>query len=91
MRHPKSIAARATAEFPGAEFERVLRRGSRPLATMPQPLCVAFGSKRVRVRAHRPFQGFRAMAIIHRMCAPQRSERYATLAEALNDLAICEI
>src|SRR5262245_44123282 len=31
-----------------------------------------------------------ATEIIARMCAPQRSERYATLAEALEDLAICE-
>jgi serine/threonine protein kinase len=31
-----------------------------------------------------------ASEIIGRMCAPQRSERYATLAEALEDLAICE-
>lgn len=31
-----------------------------------------------------------AAEIIGRMCAPQRSERYATLAEALEDLAICE-
>src|SRR5262249_35553323 len=31
-----------------------------------------------------------APQIIGRMCAPQRSERYATLAEALEDLAICE-
>jgi serine/threonine protein kinase len=28
--------------------------------------------------------------VIGRMCAPQRSARYATLAEALDDLAICE-
>ena len=28
--------------------------------------------------------------IIARMCAPNRSDRYATLAEALDDLAICE-
>ena len=28
--------------------------------------------------------------VIGRMCAPQRSDRYATLAEALDDLAICE-
>jgi hypothetical protein len=28
--------------------------------------------------------------IIGRMCAPQRSDRYATLAEALEDLSICE-
>jgi serine/threonine protein kinase len=28
--------------------------------------------------------------IISRMCAPERSDRYATLAEALDDLAICE-
>ena len=31
-----------------------------------------------------------AAEVIGRMCAPQRSERYATLAEALDDLAICE-
>jgi serine/threonine protein kinase len=31
-----------------------------------------------------------AAEIIGRMCAPQRSDRYATLAEALEDLAICE-
>src|SRR5262245_23645625 len=31
-----------------------------------------------------------AAEIIGRMCAPQRSERYASLAEALEDLAICE-
>jgi hypothetical protein len=31
-----------------------------------------------------------ATEIIGRMCAPQRSDRYATLAEALEDLAICE-
>src|SRR5262249_59468508 len=31
-----------------------------------------------------------APAIIGRMCAPQRAERYATLAEALDDLAIIE-
>jgi hypothetical protein len=31
-----------------------------------------------------------AAEIIGRMCAPQRSDRYATLAEALDDLAICE-
>jgi hypothetical protein len=31
-----------------------------------------------------------AAEIIGRMCAPERSERYATLAEALEDLAICE-
>ena len=31
-----------------------------------------------------------AVEIIGRMCAPQRSDRYATLAEALEDLAICE-
>jgi hypothetical protein len=31
-----------------------------------------------------------AAEVIGRMCAPQRSERYATLAEALEDLAICE-
>jgi hypothetical protein len=27
---------------------------------------------------------------IGRMCAPQRSDQYATLAEALEDLAICQ-
>jgi hypothetical protein len=31
-----------------------------------------------------------AAEIIGRMCAPERSERYATLAEAMEDLAICE-
>jgi serine/threonine protein kinase len=31
-----------------------------------------------------------AAEIIGRMCAPQRSERYATVAEAMEDLAICE-
>jgi hypothetical protein len=31
-----------------------------------------------------------AAEIIGRMCAPQRSDRYATLAEAIEDLAICE-
>jgi serine/threonine protein kinase len=31
-----------------------------------------------------------AAEVIGRMCAPQRSDRYATLAEALEDLAICE-
>jgi hypothetical protein len=31
-----------------------------------------------------------ATEIIARMCAPQRSDRYAALAEALEDLAICE-
>ena len=31
-----------------------------------------------------------AAEIIGRMCAPQRSNRYATLAEAMEDLAICE-
>jgi serine/threonine protein kinase len=31
-----------------------------------------------------------ATEIITRMCVPQRSDRYATLAEALEDLAICE-
>jgi hypothetical protein len=29
--------------------------------------------------------------IIIRMCGPQRSDRYATLAEAAEDLAICEL
>jgi serine/threonine protein kinase len=31
-----------------------------------------------------------AAEVIGRMCAPERSDRYATLAEALEDLAICE-
>jgi hypothetical protein len=31
---------------------------------------------------------FGAAEIIARMCAPQQSDRYATLAEALEDLAI---
>src|SRR5262245_7962204 len=31
-----------------------------------------------------------AAQVIGRMCAPSRSDRYATLAEALDDLAICE-
>jgi serine/threonine protein kinase len=31
-----------------------------------------------------------AAEVIGRMCAPGRSERYATLAEAMEDLAICE-
>ena len=31
-----------------------------------------------------------AAEVIGRMCAPQQSERYATLAAALDDLAICE-
>jgi serine/threonine protein kinase len=31
-----------------------------------------------------------AVEIIGRMCAPQRSDQYATLAEAMEDLAICE-
>jgi hypothetical protein len=31
-----------------------------------------------------------AAEVIGRMCAPQQSDRYATLAEALDDLAICE-
>ena len=31
-----------------------------------------------------------ATEIIGRMCAPQRSDRYATVAEAMEDLAICE-
>lgn len=31
-----------------------------------------------------------AAEVIGRMCAPQRSDRYATLAEALDDLTICE-
>lgn len=32
-----------------------------------------------------------ATEVISRMCAPQRADRYATLAEALEDLAICEL
>jgi serine/threonine protein kinase len=32
-----------------------------------------------------------AAEVIGRMCAPERSDRYATLAEALDDLAICEV
>jgi hypothetical protein len=32
-----------------------------------------------------------ATEVIARMCAPQQSDRYATLAEALEDLAICEV
>jgi serine/threonine protein kinase len=31
-----------------------------------------------------------AAEVIGRMCAPQRADRYATLAEALEDLAICD-
>jgi hypothetical protein len=31
-----------------------------------------------------------ATEVIGRMCSPQRADRYATLAEALDDLAICE-
>jgi serine/threonine protein kinase len=31
-----------------------------------------------------------AVEIIGRMCAPERADRYATLAEAMEDLAICE-
>jgi hypothetical protein len=31
-----------------------------------------------------------AAEVIGRMCAPRQSDRYATLAEALDDLAICE-
>jgi serine/threonine protein kinase len=31
-----------------------------------------------------------AAEVIGRMCAPKRSDRYATLAEALDELAICE-
>jgi hypothetical protein len=31
-----------------------------------------------------------AAEIIGRMCVPKRSDRYATLAEALDDSAICE-
>jgi serine/threonine protein kinase len=33
---------------------------------------------------------FGVAEVIGRMCAPRRSDRYATLAEALDDLAICE-
>ena len=33
---------------------------------------------------------FGAAEVIGRMCAPRQSDRYATLAEALDDLAICE-
>jgi hypothetical protein len=33
---------------------------------------------------------FGAAEVIGRMCAPRRSDRYATLAEALEDLAICD-
>jgi serine/threonine protein kinase len=33
---------------------------------------------------------FGVAEVIGRMCAPQQSDRYATLAEALEDLAICE-
>jgi serine/threonine protein kinase len=32
-----------------------------------------------------------AAEVIGRMCAPRRSDRYATLAEALEDLSICEM
>jgi hypothetical protein len=31
-----------------------------------------------------------AVEVIARMCAPERANRYATLAEAKEDLAICE-
>ena len=31
-----------------------------------------------------------AAEIIGRMCAPERADRYATLAEVMDDLAICE-
>jgi hypothetical protein len=31
-----------------------------------------------------------AAEVIGRMCAPRRSDQYATLAEALEDLSICE-
>ena len=31
-----------------------------------------------------------ATEVIGRMCSPERAQRYATLAEALSDLAICE-
>jgi len=31
-----------------------------------------------------------AAEVIGRMCAQKRSQRYATLAEAMEDLAICE-
>jgi serine/threonine protein kinase len=31
-----------------------------------------------------------AVEVIARMCAPERSDRYATLAEAMEDLAICD-
>lgn len=31
-----------------------------------------------------------AAQVIARMCAPRRADRYATLAEALEELAICE-
>jgi hypothetical protein len=33
---------------------------------------------------------FGAAEVIGRMCAPKGSDRYATLAEAMEDLAICE-
>lgn len=32
-----------------------------------------------------------AAEVIGRMCAPDRSRQYATLKEALDDLAICEL
>ena len=31
-----------------------------------------------------------AVEVIARMCAPERSDRYATLAEVMEDLAICD-
>ena len=31
-----------------------------------------------------------AAEVIERMCAPRQSDRYTTLAEALDDLTICE-
>jgi serine/threonine protein kinase len=34
---------------------------------------------------------FGAAEVIGRMCAPERTNRYATLAEAMEDLAICEL
>jgi hypothetical protein len=33
---------------------------------------------------------FGVAEVIGRMCAPRRSDQYATLAEVLDDLAICE-
>jgi serine/threonine protein kinase len=32
-----------------------------------------------------------AAEIIARMCAPERAERYATVAEVMEDLAICDL